>query len=173
LAFGSPELENILDSQIVRVLPSRDNRRRMAALAVLYRWCLGGDGQWFYLRAQENAMTSHDHGRYLLRQEGWTRRDRPSWSATTLADSATVKRLHRELERRADPQALLEFATRLEAVTPQALCAALDPIAGAWAKAPEIVFDDGLSLDLTLRAVGLLLERRQSMVVADLRRRSP
>ena len=98
-ADGSTAVEPVIETRSLDHRTDDDNARRQAGIYALCDWLAGGDVQWLYCLAEENAYYSHDHGFYLT-GPAWTTASLAAAQDTPFPLSAPADRLdHDELER--------------------------------------------------------------------------
>jgi hypothetical protein len=98
-AHGSTAVEPVIETRSLDHRGDDDNARRQAGIYALCDWLAGGDVQWLYCLAEENAYYSHDHGFYLT-GPAWTTASLTAARDTPFPLSAPADRLdHDELER--------------------------------------------------------------------------
>jgi len=150
LVHASLAIEDALEVGQLDYRKRDDNRRRHAGVFAIYDWCWGADDQWLHCESDDRKIYSHDHGMYLP--------GGPSWDEASL--SAQVDTPHQPVyaTNGLDPDALVGFAGRLEALSRDDLVALVSAIPASWSAS-----------DRDLEALGLFLERRAPAVAARLR----
>jgi len=101
-----------------------DNQRRHAGIYAIYDWCHGADPQWLFQANDDQRAWSHDHGHYLPGGPDWT-------EASLLAAVDTANPWH-ESPTDLDPNAVEEFATRLEAFSDAVAMPILQSVPVTW-----------------------------------------
>jgi hypothetical protein len=150
LAHGSLAIEDTTEIRSLEHRQEDDNQRRHAGVFALYDWCWGSDDQWLYVHTDEQKLYSHDHGHYLP--------GGPNWIESALIQH--VDQVHQPgySPDGLDPDALDEFASRLENVDMQELREILNSVPASYPVEDE-----------ELEALGYFLERRAPEVADRLR----
>jgi hypothetical protein len=127
-----------------------DNRRRQVGVYAMYDWCWGGDDQWLYDGAADEALHSHDHGHYLP--------GGPTWSIASLAAVRDEPHVLGIAPDGLDPATIANVADNLDAVTRETIAQVLRRVPTSWP-----------TTDTDLEALGAFLEVRAKPVATRLR----
>lgn len=150
LAHASLAVEDASEVSQLEYRERDDNRQRHAGVFALYDWCWGGDDQWLHCETDDRKLYSHDHGMYLP--------GGPAWDEASLSAHVDAPHPPAYASSGLDPEALADFADRLDTITRDDLVALMSAVPASWPVS-----------DRELEAVGFFLERRASAVAARLR----
>jgi hypothetical protein len=100
-AHGSRAVQAAVETHRLAHRGEDSNEQRQAGFFAIYDWLLGGDPQWLYSTAEDNAYYQHDSGHYFPGAPDWTRdglrnaidQANPLQQATDGLDSAELLRL--------------------------------------------------------------------------------
>lgn len=125
IAHASRMLENALDSDSIDHAHRGDNRRRIAALAILWDWCLGDDPQWLYDTESKFEIWSHDHGFWFFSGEA-------DWDAGTLVDMRDLAARLPVADTMLSAAALEDVARELDRIHPEQLLSIAAKVPVEW-----------------------------------------
>jgi len=125
-----------------------DNACRIAGVVAHYDWCWGADDQWLYAADEDERIYSHDHGHWLP--------NGPNWEIQHL--EAEIEKAHLVPNTKGiDPDALKQYAKRLNAVSHDDIVGILRGVPEKW---PVTATE--------LETVGWFLEYRADQVASRL-----
>lgn len=122
-AHGSRAVEPVIETRSLDHRNDDDNPRRQAGIYALCDWLAGGDVQWLYCVAEENAYYSHDHGFYLTG---------PTWTTSSLAAARDTPFPLSTSTDRLDDHELERLASALDRLSLEDIEAELSKLPEGW-----------------------------------------
>lgn len=154
LAHGSPLVESVTarEDALDHVLRD-DNQRRIAALLVMWDWCMGADPQWLYDENINGSIWSFDHGFWLNTGEG-------PWTESALRTLSTQRWPFEEpIPHGLDSSTFLQVAARLDEIRAEDVLSAVSHVPRQWEASDAVL--EALAWCLYTRKPGVAARARE------------